>query len=155
MASAATFSSFGTSSGLIVDTLLMNDLTERQRYLRIIQMLGPSYLIVSASHVGSFPTGTSKLWTRATFLATWELNSGDLISQVVRGCPGMNSSSRPPGNTPNSFGPRFLSASMVKTTVSVISLYCWAGPALSSPKSLSKMLGGSRPFGLLPGGRPT
>ena len=99
---------------------------------------------------------------RATFLAISELNLTDLISEKLILWPKMNSSSRPgvlkcgvmrllysehspPGKTARSRGPRVLSASMVKMTVSVIILYWCRGPTLRSPNSRNKTSPGSRP----------
>ena len=51
----------------------------------------------------------------------------------------------PPGKTARSRGPSVLSASMVKTTVSVIILYWWEAPTLRSPNSRNRTSPGSRP----------
>lgn len=77
--------------------------------------------IVSHIHVGSLLIGICIVCICPIFSAISRLKVESANSFVSKGRAGMYSSIRPPGNTPCSLGPSFLSESKVKMTDSVIS----------------------------------
>lgn len=77
--------------------------------------------IVSHIHVGSLLIGICIVCICPIFSAISRLKVESASSFVSKGRAGMYSSIRPPGNTPCSLGPSFLSDNKVKMTDSVMS----------------------------------